>query len=96
MKLSHIPLRRNNGAAGMGKTRLLKFLAQSADWRGWQVAWGLGEEFAIPHPYAPQPSLFDIHLDGVGAGIEAVFQQFLDDGGRPFDDFTGGDLVDQL
>lgn len=41
------------GQAGMGKTRLLEFLAQSADWRGWQVAWGRGEEFALPQPYAP-------------------------------------------
>lgn len=41
------------GQAGIGKTRLLEFLAQSADWRGWQVAWGRGEEFALPQPYAP-------------------------------------------
>ncbi len=41
------------GEAGMGKTRLLESLAQSANWRGWQVAWGTGEEFALPTPYAP-------------------------------------------
>ncbi|MCB8977396.1 MAG: tetratricopeptide repeat protein [Ardenticatenaceae bacterium] len=41
------------GEAGMGKTRLLESLAQSANWRGWQVAWGTSEEFALPAPYAP-------------------------------------------
>ncbi len=41
------------GEAGIGKTRLLESLAQSADWRGWQVAWGRSEEFALPQPYAP-------------------------------------------
>lgn len=41
------------GEAGMGKTRLLESLAQSAGWRGWQVAWGTGEEFTLPAPYAP-------------------------------------------
>ncbi|MEZ4594451.1 MAG: tetratricopeptide repeat protein [Chloroflexota bacterium] len=41
------------GEAGMGKTRLLESLAQSASWRGWQVAWGTGEEFALPAPYTP-------------------------------------------
>lgn len=41
------------GEAGMGKSRLLESLAQSADWRGWQVGWGRGEQFALPAPYAP-------------------------------------------
>lgn len=41
------------GQAGIGKSRLLEFLGQSADWRGWQVAWGRGEEFVLPRPYAP-------------------------------------------
>ncbi len=41
------------GEAGMGKSRLLETLAQSADWRGWQVGWGWGEQFALPAPYAP-------------------------------------------
>lgn len=37
----------------MGKSRLLESLAQSADWRGWQVGWGRGEQFVLPAPYAP-------------------------------------------
>ncbi|MBX3059052.1 MAG: tetratricopeptide repeat protein [Anaerolineae bacterium] len=41
------------GEAGMGKSRLLESLAQSADWRGWQVGWGRGEQFVLPAPYAP-------------------------------------------
>lgn len=41
------------GEAGMGKTRLLESLAQSADWRGWQVGWGRGEQFTLPAPYTP-------------------------------------------
>ncbi len=41
------------GEAGMGKTRLLQEIAHSADWRGWQMAWGYGDEFSLPHPYAP-------------------------------------------
>ena len=28
------------------------------------------------------------------AGVDAVFQQLLDDAGRPFDDLAGGDLGD--
>lgn len=41
------------GEAGIGKSRLLESLAQSADWRGWQVGWGRGEQFVLPAPYAP-------------------------------------------
>jgi len=41
------------GEAGMGKTRLLQEVAHSADWRGWQMGWGYGTEFSLPHPYAP-------------------------------------------
>ena len=29
-------------------------------------------------------------------GVEAVLEQLLDDGRRSFDDFAGGDLVDQV
>ncbi len=30
------------------------------------------------------------------AGVEAVFNQFLDHGSRAIDHFAGGDLVDQV
>ncbi|MBP8059146.1 MAG: tetratricopeptide repeat protein [Chloroflexi bacterium] len=41
------------GEAGIGKTRLLTELAEAAAWRGWQVAWGRGQEFTLPSAYAP-------------------------------------------
>ena len=39
-------------------------------------------------------ALLDLDVDAAAAGIDGVFEQFLDDAGRPFDDFAGGDLVD--
>ena len=36
---------------------------------------------------------FDLDADARGAGVEGVFEEFLDDGGGAFDDFAGGDLV---
>lgn len=41
------------GEAGIGKSRLLQEVERSATWRGWQVAYGRGEEFGSPGPYAP-------------------------------------------
>lgn len=41
------------GEPGMGKTRLLTELAEAAAWRGWQIAWGRGQEFTLPSAYAP-------------------------------------------
>lgn len=41
------------GEAGMGKTRLLEELAHAAEWRGWQVAWGRGDEFSLLAPFTP-------------------------------------------
>jgi DNA-binding SARP family transcriptional activator/tetratricopeptide (TPR) repeat protein len=41
------------GEAGIGKSRLLQEIEASATWRGWQVAYGRGEEFGSPAPYAP-------------------------------------------
>ena len=39
---------------------------------------------------------FQAHFDARGAGVEAVFDQFLDDRRRALDDFAGGDLADQV
>ena len=36
----------------------------------------------------------DLDIDAGGQGIEAVLQEFLDDAARAFDDFTGGNLID--
>ncbi len=41
------------GAPGIGKTTLLRDLAASADWRGWQIYWGNGRDGLAPAPYAP-------------------------------------------
>ncbi len=41
------------GEPGIGKTRLLEELAHAAGWRGWQIAWGHGDEFHLPAPYSP-------------------------------------------
>src|SRR5262249_15112607 len=36
--------------------------------------------------------LLDVDIDARAAGVDAVFQQFLDDAGGALDDFAGGDL----
>lgn len=41
------------GEAGIGKTALLRDLAHAADWRGWQIFWGISQEEVSPAPYAP-------------------------------------------
>ena len=38
-------------------------------------------------------ALPQFHVDGRRAGVEAVFDQFLDDGKRPLDHLAGGDLA---
>ena len=50
----------------------------------------------VTHPDALLAALLDIDLDQAGTGIQAVLQQLLDHRGRPFDDLTGGNLIDQL
>ena len=49
----------------------------------------------VGHPDQRHPALLQIHSNGAGTGIDGVLDQFLEHGGRPLDDFTGGDLVDQ-
>ncbi len=38
----------------------------------------------------------DLDLHGLGAGVEAVLDQFLDHRGRALDDLAGSDLVDEV
>jgi DNA-binding SARP family transcriptional activator len=45
------------GEAGIGKTRLLQVLQESAVWRGWQVIYDRGEEFGLRPPFAPLPAV---------------------------------------
>ncbi|MCC6457755.1 MAG: tetratricopeptide repeat protein [Caldilineaceae bacterium] len=44
------------GEPGIGKTALLRDLAHAADWRGWQIHWGVSQEGVSPAPYAPLTS----------------------------------------
>ncbi|MNM52975.1 hypothetical protein D3C81_640660 [compost metagenome] len=46
--------------------------------------------------HAPHAALLEPDGQLRGAGIECIFEQFLDHRGRPFDHFAGGDLADQL
>jgi tetratricopeptide (TPR) repeat protein len=41
------------GEAGIGKTRLATELQNATGWRGWQVAWGSVDEYALPGPLDP-------------------------------------------
>ena len=41
------------GEPGIGKTALLRDLANAADWRGWQIHWGRGQDGISAGPYAP-------------------------------------------
>ncbi len=50
----------------------------------------------VAHAHEADAAALDVDLDAVRAGIEAVLDQLLDDGGRPLDHFAGGDLVDEL
>lgn len=46
------------GEPGMGKTRLLKALADGAQWRGLQVVWGTPRELGATKLYAPLDEAF--------------------------------------
>ncbi len=40
-------------------------------------------------------AFLELDLEGRAAGVEGIFQQFLEYRGRPIDDFAGSDLADQ-
>ena len=40
-------------------------------------------------------AFLQMHLNGLATGIEAVFEEFLEDGGGSFDHFASGNLADQ-
>ena len=50
----------------------------------------------IAHADQTNATALDIDLDAVCAGVQAVFNQLLDDGGGTLDDLACGDLVDEL
>ncbi len=43
----------------------------------------------------PDAALLELDIHARGAGVECVFDQFLDHRCGPLDDFAGSDLVDQ-
>ena len=50
----------------------------------------------VAHPDQLRPARSYVDMDIVGAGVETVFDELLDDGGRPLDDLAGSDLVDEV
>jgi hypothetical protein len=50
----------------------------------------------VAHPNEPGSTLLHVQVDAPGSGVESVLHQLLDDGGRPFDDLAGRDLVDEI
>jgi tetratricopeptide (TPR) repeat protein len=52
------------GPSGMGKTRLLESVAQSARWRGWHVVWGEASVQSFPAPFAPLTTALLAALSG--------------------------------
>ena len=45
---------------------------------------------------ALQPSPFDVHLNGGGAGVEAVLKQLFDHRSRPRNHLPGGDVINDV
>ena len=50
----------------------------------------------VDDAYLFSPGLLDRHIDLRGAGVERVFDQFLDHGGGTFDHLSRRDLIDQM
>ena len=43
-------------------------------------------------PHETLPAQLDVDLNAPRAGVDRVFEELLDDRGRPLDHFAGGDL----
>ena len=52
-------------------------------------------EAIVDNPDQASAAVFDLDRDIGCAGVDGVFDEFLDDGCGAFDDFAGGDAVDQ-
>ncbi len=60
-----------------------------------EIELGGGHAGAVIADRDQRPAAVAQHdLDVARAGVDSVFDQFLDGGGRPLDDFAGGDAVD--
>ena len=53
-------------------------------------------ETVVGHANEAAPARADFDSDFFCIRVERIFDQFLHDAGRPFDHFTGGDLVGDL
>jgi hypothetical protein len=49
----------------------------------------------VAYPDQAHAAVFKIDVDALRAGIDRVFDQFLDHRRRALDDFAGGDLIDE-
>ncbi|MBN1135578.1 MAG: AAA family ATPase, partial [Anaerolineae bacterium] len=70
------------GAAGVGKTRLLQELARDAGWRDVRVLWGYGRETAGVTPFAPwvealQSDLSPLRIEQWSQLVEPIWLQVL-------------------
>lgn len=82
------------GEAGVGKTRLLTELAQNAQWRGLQIAWGRCYELSGPPAYQPLVEIFRADLPALNeSGIEAPWRSEL---ARLLPELAGGDTPPEL
>jgi hypothetical protein len=50
----------------------------------------------VPNFNQPDAALLYLYMDVAGSGIKTIFDQLLNYRGRPFDNFTRSNLVNQL
>lgn len=70
-------------------------LAGGVTGQGQRQVIGRNAAAIVAHPQQLDAALLDIDINAPGAGIEAVFQQFLDHRSRALDHLAGGNLVRQ-
>ncbi len=56
---------------------------------------GLDAAAVVGHAQPPHAAVHEVHRDGLGIGVEAVLEQFLQRGGGPLDDLARRDLIDE-
>jgi len=70
-------------------------LAGGVSRQGQRQVIGRNAAAIVAHPQQLDAALLHIDIDTPGAGVEAVFQQFLDHRSRALNHLTGGNLVRQ-
>ena len=56
---------------------------------------GMEAAAVVAHADEFAAAVFDVDVDVGRSGVDGVFDDFFDHGSRAFDNFTGGDLVDE-